>query len=238
MIRKAIVAGAIALTLGACSSDSRSSNSSAGTSGKIDPKNFTAKIDNPYFPLKPGTTFRYRGFEHGKNLDVFTVTHKVKKIMGVPTAVIRDRLFRGGKVREDTFDWYTQDRQGSVWYFGEATKELDRNGRVVTREGSWQAGVNGAKPGIFMPAHPQVGQSFRQEYYKGHAEDRFRVEGFVASVGVPFGSFQNVLKTTETSPLEPGVVDSKFYARGVGQVKEASVKGPRETSVLLSVKKP
>ena len=201
-------------------------------------KNFTAKIDNPYLPFKPGTTLRYRGFEHGDNVDVFTVTHRVKKIMGVPNVVIRDRLFRGGKVREDTLDWYTQDREGTVWYFGELTKEVGADGRVVSTEGSWQAGVNGAKAGIFMPAHPQVGQSFKQESYKGHAEDRFRVESLTASVKVPYGSFDNVVKTTETSPLEPGVIDAKFYARGVGQVKEASVKGPRETSVLVSVKKP
>ena len=237
-----IIAALVALgafTVGACSSDSSSSASagSAKVGGKIDPKNFTANVDNPYFPLKPGTTYRSRGFEHGKNIDVFTVTHRVKKVLGVPCVVIRDRLFRGGKVREDTDDWYTQDRQGTVWYFGEATREIGSDGRVVSREGSWQAGVNGAKPGIFMPAHPQLGQSFRQEFYKGHAEDRFRVESLTESVKVPYGTFTNVVKTTETSPLEPGVIDSKFYARGIGQVKEASVKGPRETSVLLSVKK-
>jgi hypothetical protein len=241
-LRPAIVVMAVALlvlTAGACSSDSSSSASagSAQSSAKIDPKNFTANVDNPYFPLKPGTTYRSRGFEHGENIDVFTVTHRVKKILGVPCVVIRDRLFRGGKVREDTDDWYTQDRQGTVWYFGEATREIGSDGRVVTREGSWQAGVNGAKPGIFMPAHPKVGQSFRQEFYKGHAEDRFRVESLTESVKVPYGTFTNVVKTTETSPLEPGVIDSKFYARGIGQVKEASVKGPRETSVLVSVKK-
>src|SRR2546422_10050186 len=121
MIRKAIIAGAVALTLGACSSDSGSNSTpgaAAGTSGKIDPKNFTAKVDNPYFPLKPGTTYRSRGFEQGKTIDVFTVTHKVKKIMGVPNVVIRDRLFRDGRLAEDTLDWYTQDRQGAVWYFG------------------------------------------------------------------------------------------------------------------------
>src|SRR5437660_1318631 len=123
MIRKAIIAGAVALTLGACSSDSDSnSTAGAGTSAQIDPKNFTAKVDNPYFPLKPGTTFRYQGFERGKTIDVFTVTHKVKKIMGVPNVVIRDRLFRDGRLAEDTLDWYTQDRQGAVWYFGEATR--------------------------------------------------------------------------------------------------------------------
>lgn len=242
-IRTTIAAAAVALaafTAGACSSSSGSSaaEGNAQAAGKIDPKNFTAKIDNPYLPFKPGTTLRYRGFEHGRNVDVFTVTHRVKKIMGVPNVVIRDRLFRDGKVREDTLDWYTQDRQGTVWYFGEDTKEIGADGRVVSREGSWQAGLNGAKPGIFMPAHPQVGQSFRQEFYKGHAEDRFRIESLNASVKVPYGSFDNVVKTTETSPLEPGVIDSKFYARGVGQVKEASVKGPRETSVLVSVKKP
>jgi hypothetical protein len=240
--RSAIIATAVCmatLTAGACSSDSGSSASTgkAQAAGKIDPKNFTANIDNPYFPLEPGTTYRSRGFEHGKNIDVFTVTRRVKKILGVPCVVIHDRLFRGGKVREDTDDWYTQDRQGTVWYFGEATREVGSDGRVVTREGSWQAGVNGAKPGIFMPAHPQVGQSYRQEFYKGHAEDRFRVESLTASAKVPYGSFSNVVMTTETSPLEPGVIDSKFYARGIGQVKEASVKGPRETSVLLSVKR-
>ena len=138
---------------------------------------------------------------------------------------------------EDTIDWYAQDRQGNVWYLGEATKELDRKDKVKSREGSWQAGVNGAEAGIFMPAHPKVGQTFRQEYYKGQAEDHFQVLSLNASIHVPYISTRHALKTREWSPLEPGVIDAKYYVRGIGTVHEATVKGGNERLELFSVKR-
>lgn len=187
---------------------------------------FTARVDNPWFPLTPGTTYTYHGVRDGKpSRDVMTVTHRTKTIAGAPCVAVSDRLYLAGRLAENTIDWYTQDSLGNVWYYGEATAELDAKGRVTSREGSWQAGVDGATPGIFMPAHPRVGYSGRQEYYKGHAEDRFRI----ATI---FG--KNALLTEETTPLEPGVLDHKLYVRGVGTVVERTVKGGDELNELIS----
>ena len=198
--------------------------------------NFTTRIDNPWFPLKPGTTLVYEGVKDGKaQRDVFTVTHRTRVVGGVRCVVVSDRVFQGGHVVERTHDYYTQDAKGNVWYYGEDTAELDARGKVTSREGTWHAGVKGAKPGIFMPAHPRVGEHHRQEYYRGHAEDQFRVSSLNASITVPYGTFRHALRTKEWTRLEPGVVDSKYYVRGIGNVFEGSVKGPRETARLVSV---
>jgi hypothetical protein len=205
----------------------------------IDPANFVRRVDNPYFPLAPGTTYRYRGIKDGKRaLDVFEVSTRTKTILGVQATVVRDRLYLDGKLEETTLDWYTQDRKGNVWYFGEATKELDRKGRVKNTTGSWQAGTDGAEAGIFMPAHPKVGQSFRQEYYKGQAEDHFKILSLAGSVKVPHVSSHRALKTKEWTPLEPGVIDTKYYVRGIGTVLEQTIRGGDEHTELVSSKKP
>jgi hypothetical protein len=200
------------------------------------PSNFTSRVDNPWFPLSPGTVFTYRGVKDGRpSVDVLVVTPRIKKIEGVPCVVVADRLFLRGRLEERTTDWYTQDRQGNVWYFGESTAELDKHGHVTSTEGSWQAGRNGALPGIYMPANPQAGQSGRQELYKGHAEDHFRVLGLRAKVKVPYVSSTAALLTEEWTPLEPEVLDHKLYVRGIGNVLEQSVKGPNERNALISV---
>jgi hypothetical protein len=200
----------------------------AGTPPKIDPGSFGSSVDNPWFPLRPGTTYVYRGVKDGKRAkDVLTVTHKKKRILGVRTTVVHDRLYLNGKLAEKTTDWYAQTRRGDVVYFGEATTALDRHGRLTDTEGSWQAGFDGARAGIFMPARPKVGQEFQQEFYRGHAEDHFRV---VVKAG-PF------MRTREWTPLEPGVIDAKYYVRGVGTVREAAVKGGDEHLDLVSVKR-
>ena len=140
------------------------------------PANFVAEVDNPWFPLKPGTTYVYRGAKDGKpSREMLEVTHLTKTIQGVRAMVLHDNLYLAGKLAERTSDWYAQDADGNVWYLGEDTAEFDRNGRITSTEGSWQAGVDGAEAGIYMPAHPKVGESYSQEYYKGHAEDHFRV---------------------------------------------------------------
>ena len=196
---------------------------------------FTANVTNPWYPLKPGTTFTYKGTKDVRpSREVLKVTRRTKLIDGVPCRVLDDRLYLNGRLAERTTDWYSQDSKGNVWYYGEATAELDAQGKVTSTEGSWKAGVDGARPGIFMPAHPKVGQSFRQEYYKGHAEDRFRVLGLHTTVKVPYISSTNALLTQETTPLEPGVIDHKVYVRGIGTVKEETVKGGNETAVLVS----
>jgi hypothetical protein len=196
---------------------------------------FVRTVDNPWFPLRPGATFVYRGVKDGEpTRDVVHVTRRTRVIDGVRCVAVTDRLYASGHLAERTIDWYAQDRGGTVWYFGEDTAELDRAGRVTSREGSWLAGVNGARAGVFMPAHPRVGQAFRQEYLKGHAEDHFRVVGLHASVRTPAVSSTRALLTKEWTPLEPDVVDHKLYVRGLGLVEERTVRGGDERAVLVT----
>lgn len=201
-----------------------------------DPSEFVAHVDNPWFPLRPHTTYVYRGVKDGQpSRDVFKVTTRTRKIEGVRCTVVRDRLYLSGRLEERTVDWYAQDRDGNVWYFGEATAELRRDGSVRTTEGSWQAGVDGAIAGVFMPAHPHVGQAGRQELYEGHAEDHFRVLSLHARVQTPAVSSQRALLTREWTPLEPGVVDHKLFVRGIGNVREHTVQGGDELNVLVRI---
>jgi len=202
----------------------------------IDPASFVAHVDNPWFPLRPGTRYVYRGVKDGQpTRDVFTVTGETKVIEGVHCVVVHDSLYERGKLEERTTDWYTQDKQGNVWYFGESTEELNAKGKVTSTAGTWQAGVHGAQPGIYLPGNPSVGQSGRQEFFKGQAEDHFRVVSLAASVTAPYTASKKALLTEEWTPLEPGVLDHKFYLRGVGTVKEVTVKGPKELNALVSV---
>jgi hypothetical protein len=203
------------------------------------PLQFSATVDNPWFPLTPGTVYVYRGVKDGKpSRDVVTVTHRIVLIQGVPCISVEDLLYLGGHLEERTTDWYSQDRQGNVWYFGEDTAELDEHGKVVNTEGTWRAGRNGAKPGIYLPGHPTVGQTGRQEYLKGHAEDHFEVVSLSATVKSPFVSSRKAMLTKEWTPLEPGVLDHKYYVRGIGTVLEQTVKGGDERNELVSVRRP
>jgi hypothetical protein len=211
----------------------------AGASPPFRPATFVARVDNPWFPLVPGTVWVYRGLEGGKpSRDVVEVTHATRMIDGVRATAVRDLVYVGGRLEERTTDWYAQDGAGNVWYLGEASEELDASGRVTTREGSWLSGVGGAKPGIYMPARPAVGFSGRQEYLKGHAEDHFRVRALNARVTAPELSSKHALMTEEWSPLEPGVIEHKFYVRGVGTVFEQTVKGGDDRNALISVRRP
>jgi hypothetical protein len=168
-------------------------------------------------------------------IDVLTVTHRTKTILGVPATVVRDRLvLSGGRLAESTVDWYAQDGKGNVWYLGEATRSLDESGKLTDTGGSWQAGVDGARGGIFMPADPRVGQAFQQELYRGEAEDRFRILSLSSAVSVPGASSQRAMRTEETTALEPGVLDNKYYVRGIGTVREVTVKGGNEHFELVS----
>ena len=211
----------------------------AAASTPFRPATFVVHVDNPWFPLVPGTVYVYRGVKDGKHSrDVVTVTHATRLIEGVPATAVRDLLYLGGRLEERTTDWYAQDRAGNVWYLGEATEELDGRGRITSREGSWLAGAGGAEPGIYMPAHPVVGATGRQEYLKGHAEDHFRVRALNAKVAVPALSSRHALLTAEWTPLEPGVLDHKLYVRGVGTVLEQTVEGGDERNALISVRRP
>jgi hypothetical protein len=181
---------------------------------QIVPANFVSVVDNPLFPLAPGTTFVYvAGDEH---IEV-TVTDQRKLILGVSTVVVHDVASVEGEVAEDTFDYYAQDRDGAVWYFGEDTKTLE-NGQVVSTEGSWEGGVDGAKPGLIIPAAPVVGLSYRQEYRACEAEDMGEIVATCARAEVPFGSFSSCLKTLDTTPLDSSSVENKWYCPGVGIV--------------------
>jgi len=205
---------------------------------EIDPDNFVSQVDNPYFPLEPGTTLIYRGETEGVPTRNETyVTYDTKVILGVTCTVVHDQAFEEGVLVEDTFDWYAQDVDGNVWYFGEDTKELDGNGNVISTEGSWEAGVNGAEPGIIMLADPQKGDRYQQEFAPGVAEDMAQVIGFEDSLCVRYGCFDDVLVTKEWSPLEKGVVEHKYYAKGVGFIFGVMVKGGEEQTELVRVRR-
>jgi hypothetical protein len=180
-----------------------------------------APIDNPYLPLRPGARWVYRETDAKGAVQrvVVKVTHRTRLIAnGVTARVVRDTVTEKGRLVEDTYDWYAQDRRGNVWYLGEDTKEY-QDGKVVSTEGSWEAGVDGARPGIAMPAHPRSGMQYRQEFLKGEAEDRARV----------LGRFGDTLLTKDWNPLERGAVEYKLYTRGVGLVLALGVSsGSRE----------
>jgi hypothetical protein len=200
------------------------------------PDQFVAQIDNPYLPLKPGTTWTYKGKLDGESAtDVFTVTHRTKMILGVAATVIHDQVVVHGDLVEDTEDWFAQDSDGNVWYLGEDTKELD-HGQIVSTEGSWEAGVNNAHAGIFMPASPHVGQTFKQEDAKNVAEDCTKIADLKASVKTPYVASNEALRTEEFSLLEPDVLDNKFYVRGIGLVREQTVLGGSDVLELVTVK--
>ena len=192
-------------------------------------------MDNAYFPLRPGTTFTYRGQQDGKpRLVTVLVTHRSKTILGIRATVVLDQVLVGGRREEKTFDWYAQDKHGNVWYLGENSSDFV-NGKWVRSDGSWEAGVKGAKAGIVMKANPRVGNVYRQEYYAGHAEDMAKVLSRNTSVAVAYGSFQHALQTSEWTPLERGVVEHKYYVRGVGNARTIMVKGGSEEEHLVSV---
>ncbi len=205
---------------------------------QLDPGNFVSVVDNPYFPLTPGTTFIYRGESEGvPTRDVTFVTYDTKQILGVTTIIVHDQGFEDGVLVEDTFDWYAQDVDGNVWYFGEDTKELDENGNVISTEGSWEAGVNGAEPGIIMEADPKKGDKYQQEFAPDVAEDMAQVIGFEDSFCVRYGCFEDVLVTKEWTPLERGVVENKYYAKDVGFIFGIIVKGGDEQTELVRVRR-
>ena len=171
---------------------------------------FTTKIDNPFLPLAPGNRWVYKETSRDGSVQrvVVKVTDRTRLIAnGVTARVVRDTVTEKGRLVEDTFDWYAQDERGNVWYLGEDTKEYER-GKVVSTQGSWEAGVGGAVPGIIMPAQPRRGMQYRQEYLKGEAEDKARV----------VSRFKGSVLTRDWTPLDPGLFEYKLYARGVGNV--------------------
>ena len=184
----------------------------------IDPANFGGPIDNPYFPLIPGRTLIYEAHTvDGIKRNTVTATHETVQILGVICVQVHDVVYLNGERIEDTLDWFAQDHQGNVWYFGENTLEIS-NGLVVSTEGTFTSGVNGAKPGIIMEAHPAVGDAYRQEFVLGTGEDSEQVVGLDKTVRVPYGTFDHCVEIKETTALEPTVIVHDFYAPGIGPV--------------------
>jgi hypothetical protein len=200
----------------------------------LDPAEFTTEIDNPYWPMKVGSRWVYRetDAEGAVTRVEVTVTDQTKRITGIESVVVHDIVTEDGEVKEDTLDWYAQDADGNIWYMGEDTKEYE-NGKVSSTKGSWEAGVDGAQAGIIVPAHPKLGLSYREEYYKGEAEDAADVLSLNARAKVPFGTFDHVLQTRNVTPLDPDLVEEKFYARGVGMVLAITVSGGSDREVLV-----
>jgi hypothetical protein len=200
---------------------------------------FVRTVDNPWFPLVPGTVLTSAGESDGTPAkDIFRVTGRTKTILGVRATVVDDRVFERGRLVERTSDWYAQDKAGNVWYLGEDTATLRPDGSVESREGSWQAGVDGARAGIFMPARPRAGMTGRQEDYPGHAQDRYRILSLDVRVRTPAVTSRRAMLVRETTPLEPGVVDHKLYVRGIGTVREETIRGGDERFDLVSVHRP
>ena len=197
---------------------------------QIDPADFVAAVDHPFLTLKPGTRFVFDGDEH---IEV-TVLPETRMILGVATTVVHDQVFIDGVLEEDTLDWYAQDRDGNVWYFGEKTAELDKDGKVTSTAGSWEGGVDGAQPGIVMLAMPQTGDSYRQEYYAGEAEDLAAITALTGSINVMGVDYSgaDVLVTEEWTPLQPDARERKTYVRGLGIVEARKIKGGNEVTTL------
>src|SRR6476619_6907959 len=216
-----LVAAATAFTVG------RASPANAG--GVIDAGHFVRYITNPYLPYRPGSRWVSAGVKDGvTQRDVVTVRRRTKTILGVTATVITDVATHRGTVLERTTDWYAQDDHGNVWY----------SGGGVDTSGSWQAGVDGARPGIVMTAHPQVGDTHHQEFLAGQAEDQYWLVDLNQHVTVPFGAFRHAALTLEWSRLEPNVIDRKLYVRGIGVVSERSAQGPPEVAELVSFSHP
>ena len=229
-------AAAVAFAIGGCGNGSGASALPQGAEHvTIDPASFSATIDNPYWPMAVGARWTYRETddEGGKRHVVVTVLPGTKTIMGVETRIVHDQVTdKAGALVEDTHDWYAQDADGNVWYFGEATTEYE-HGKPPSTAGSWEAGVGGAEPGVVVPADPKPGLSYREEYYAGQAEDAAEVLAVDEKVEVPYGFFQDALLTRNTTAVEPKVEEHKLYVKGIGPVLEIGISGGTDKTVLL-----
>jgi hypothetical protein len=223
--------------IGTAAAACSSSNGTGPSTPAFDPANFVANVTNQLFPLPTGRIQFYQGQSEGAaQMDSAEVLSDRKTILGIPATVVHDRVYTEGALTEDTFDWYAQDKDGNVWYLGEDTKELD-NGQVVSTEGSWEAGVNGAEAGIIMWADPSahLNVEYRQEFAKGVAEDLGKVVAVNQSVTVPFGSLAGCVKTEDRSALEAGILENKFYCPDIGIAFETTFQGGNDRNELVTV---
>ena len=211
---------------------------------ELDPADFLPGAQHPYWPYVPGTVWTYRETDAEGVVQevVVEVTQEKRLIAGIEAIVVHDQVTQDGELVEDTFDWYAGDRFGNIWYLGEDTKEYE-NGEVVSTAGSWEHGVDGAVAGIVMPADPVPGTVYRQEYYAGEAEDMATVMSVTETVTVPIGPdggelFTDVVMTRDTTPLDPSVVEYKFYAEGVGLILVVGVSPDFSFEQLIQVAGP
>jgi hypothetical protein len=239
------LATAAALALSACGSDGNGGSDASSDLPQgsepvnLDPADFTTQIDNPYWPMAPGNRWVYRETDTEGIVQrvVVTVTDKTKRIAnGVEARVVHDVVTEGGQPVEVTDDWYAQDGDGNIWYLGEKTTEYS-NGKPESTAGSFEAGVDGAQPGIVMPANPQPGTTYRQEYYAGEAEDTGEIVSIDEQAEVPAGHYQDVEMIKDLNPLEPKILEFKFYARDVGPVLAVSVSGGSDREELVSFRR-
>jgi hypothetical protein len=245
--RMEILATLAAVAAWGCASDSPAAPGDSAASPSLKQKvanppfedvTFVARVTNPYLFLIPGTVYRYRSeTPEGLETNVVTVTSAHKQILGVSTTVVHDQVFLDGELSEDTFDWYAQDTDGNVWYFGEDSREIE-DGQVVSTEGSWVAGEGDNEPGIIMLAHPKVGVAYRQEIAPDVAEDMARVLSLKASAEVPYGSFDGCVRTMEWSLIEHGDRERKTYCPGVGLVLEDQPRNGHIRNELVSITLP
>jgi hypothetical protein len=229
-VRLAFPLSLLVLVATACGSSEGSSLPRGSEPANLDPADFVSGVGHPYWPMAPGSRWVYR---EGSQRVVVTVTRRTKRIEGISATVVHDVVTEDGELVEDTWDWYAQDQNGNLWYLGEQTKEYE-HGKVKSTEGSWEAGVDGAEAGIVLPAKPEVGMAYRQEYLKGEAEDEARILSVDEKAEVPFGAFDHVLMTKDFTRLEPDLLEHKFYARGVGPVLTVAVSGGSDREELVS----
>ncbi|MFP5254767.1 MAG: hypothetical protein ACLGI8_02840 [Acidimicrobiia bacterium] len=200
---------------------------------QVDPADFVEGVDNPFLPLVPGTRWVYEGESDGEHERIeVEVTDQTRTVMGITAVVVRDTVYVDGELAEDTYDWFAQDREGNVWYLGEDTHEYE-DGQRVNDAGAWEAGVDGALPGIVMSAHPEVGDAFRQEYLPGEAEDMGEILAVGVAKTIGLGTYDDVVVTEDWTPLEPDVVEEKWYARGIGLIYERAVAGTTGSVELI-----
>jgi hypothetical protein len=235
----ALVVVCAGIVAAGCGGDSESAESLAIDPGEggnyapdIDPADFVGRIDNTYLPFTPGSTWVYESEDGAERIEI-EVLEETREVMGITATVVRDSAYEDGELVEDTYDWFAQDSEGNVWYLGEDTTEYE-DGQAVSTAGAWEAGVDGALPGIIMYANPVAGAAYRQEFYAGEAEDMAEVVALDGSESVPFGDFDNLVVIKEWSPLEPTVAEHKYFAAGVGLVLEVKVAGEEGRVELIS----
>jgi len=234
-VRRIVLAVAVLAAAAGCRGGDTTALPVGGKPFELELAGFTTNITNPYWPMKAGDHWVYRetDAEGEVQRNDVVVTRRTKKIMGIDAVVVHDTVRLGGELTEETYDWYAQDADGNLWYLGEDTTEYE-DGKPKTTEGSWQAGVDGALPGIIMPAHPKVGMTYREEYYEGHAEDGAEIIHVDALAKVPYGRFDHGVQTRNFSGIEPDVVEEKIYAKGIGPVLELTISGGSDRGELVS----